>query len=124
MWGGEYHWLVRRDGRDVAEAVKRQRPQIGAIEPQKVECDVDRAARAPEKIVELRAAGLVGGDHLAIEDRLVDAKLGHDVVTEGRGDLPAQRIEPGEDIPPSRDKAAAPALDVAPCAGPGPRRPC
>ena len=52
---------------------ERQRPQIGAIEPQKVECDVDRAARAPEKIVELQAAGLVGGDHLAIEDRLVDA---------------------------------------------------
>jgi hypothetical protein len=90
-----------------------QRPQIGAVKPQKVECDVDRAARAPEKIVELRAAGLVGGDHLTIEDRLVDAKLGHDVATEGRGDLPAQRIEPGEGIPSSRDQAAAPALDIA-----------
>src|SRR6202040_1520689 len=62
---------------------------------------------------ELRAAGLVGGDHLTIEYRLVDAKLGHDVVTEGRGDLLAQRIEPGEDIPSSRDKAAAPVLDIA-----------
>ena len=54
---------------------ERQRPQIGAIEPQKVECDVDRAARVPEKIEELRAAGLVGDYHLTIEDRLVDAKL-------------------------------------------------
>ena len=52
-------------------------------------------------------------DHLTIEDRLVDAKLGHHVVTEGRGDLLAQRIEPGEGIPSSRDKAAAPALDIA-----------
>jgi hypothetical protein len=61
----------------------------------------------------LRAAGLVGGNHLTIEDRLVDAKLGHDVVTEGRGDLLAQHIEPREDIPSSRDEAAAPALDIA-----------
>ena len=30
-----------------------------------------------------------------------------------RGDLLAQRIEPGEDIPSSRDKAAAPVLDIA-----------
>ena len=54
----------------------------------------------------MRAAGLIGRDHLAVEDGVIDPQLGRH--------LAAELIEPAQDVAPPRDEAAAaPLLDVA-----------
>jgi len=83
---------------------QRQRPKVCSIQPQQIERDVGRPPRAAEEVVKLRTARLVGGDHLTIEDSVMDAEGGRDLLT--------QRIEPGEHIASSRDEATAPALDI------------
>ena len=59
----------------------------------------------PEEIVELRAARLVGRDHLAVENGLADLKLGRDLFT--------KLDEEAHNIAIARDEPAAALLDVA-----------
>ena len=53
---------------------ERQRTQVGVVEPQKVESHIGGAPRVPEKVVELRPAGFVARDNLAIKNNLVGVK--------------------------------------------------
>ena len=54
---------------------ERQRAQVRTIEPEQVEGHIGGRLSAPEKIVELGSAGRIGRDHLAVENRLVEAEL-------------------------------------------------
>jgi len=55
---------------------ERQTPQVGTVEPEKVEGHVTGRLLAPEKVNENRAAGLVDRDHLAVDYGLVDIEYG------------------------------------------------
>jgi hypothetical protein len=61
---------------------ERQRAQVYTIEPEQVEDHIGGRPSAPEKIVELGSAGRIGRDHLAVENRLVDAELCCQLVAE------------------------------------------
>jgi hypothetical protein len=63
-----------------------------------------RHRRAPEKIVELRPAGRVDRDHLAIENRLVEVEHGPELV--------AESVEAAEVVAVARDEPAAVPLDT------------
>ena len=62
---------------------ERQRAQVGAVEPQEIKRDVGGRPGAPQELVEPRAPGLVGRDHLAVENGLVDAELSGHLLTQG-----------------------------------------
>jgi hypothetical protein len=79
--------------------------RLGAVEPQNIERHIGGRPRAPDEVVKLRASCLVGRDHLAVEDGVVDI--------ERRRQLIAERIKAGEPVAVARDEAAVPLLDVA-----------
>ena len=62
---------------------ERQRSQVGTIDPEQVEGHIGRRLRAPpQEIIELRPSGLVDGDHLAVDYRLVDFEHACHLLTE------------------------------------------
>ena len=83
---------------------ERQRAKVRSIGPQNVKGDIGGRLRAPEKIVELRPAGCVDRDHLAIENRLVEVEHGRKLV--------AESVEAGEVVAVARDEPAAVPLDI------------
>ena len=74
-------------------------------EPEDVESHVTDAPRHSEQLVELRPAGLVGRDHLAVDYRFVDVERGRHLV--------AERLETAQDIAVARDEATSTLLVVA-----------
>jgi hypothetical protein len=83
---------------------KRQGAKVGAI-PEKVEGHVGRPPRAPDEVVEVGAAGLVGRNYLAVKNGVVHLELGRRVV--------AKHIEALQEIAVERDEPRAALLDVA-----------
>jgi len=59
-----------------------QRAQVRTIEPEQVEGHIGGRPSVPEKIVELGSAGRIGRDHLAVENRLVEAELSCKLIAE------------------------------------------
>jgi hypothetical protein len=59
---------------------ERQRPKVGAIEPENVERHVGGGARAPKEVVELWSAGFVGRDYLSIENSVINVEQGGKLV--------------------------------------------
>ena len=84
---------------------ERQRPQVDSVEPKEIKSDVARAACAAQQVIELRSAGLVDRDDLAVENGIIDVEhTGHPL-----GEL----IEAGHDIAVARDQAIAALLEIA-----------
>ena len=84
---------------------ERQTPQVGTVEPEKVEGHVTGRLLAPEKVNENRAAGLVDRDHLAVDYGLVEVEHGRQLL--------AERLEAAQDVAVARDETATTRLEVA-----------
>jgi hypothetical protein len=58
--------------------------QVSTIGPEQVEGHIGKRLRAPQEIIELRPSGLVDGDHLAVDYRLVDLEQGRQLFASKR----------------------------------------
>jgi hypothetical protein len=65
------------------------------LEPEEIKGDVAGAARAAEKVNENRAAGLIGRDHLAVKNGIVDVERSRY--------LAGELVQPGHDVVVARD---------------------
>jgi hypothetical protein len=75
-----------------------QGAQVGTVEPKQIERDIGGRLRAPQQFVELRSAGLVGGDVFAVDHRVGDAELGGHVVGERRKPIKGVAVARNETI--------------------------
>lgn len=75
------------------------------FEPENVEGHIGWRAGATEEVVELRSAGLVGSDHLAVDYGVIDLERERDLI--------AECIEAVKGIVVARDEAATGLLEIA-----------
>jgi hypothetical protein len=75
------------------------------FEPENVEGHIGWRAGATEEVVELRSAGLVGSDHLAVDYGVIDLERERDLI--------AECIEAVKGIAVARDEAATGLLEIA-----------
>jgi len=73
--------------------------------PEDIESRITGAPRHAEQLVELRSAALVGRDHLAVENGVVDI--------EEPANLVGQRVETSKHVAIARNEAATALLDIA-----------